>query len=626
MSKFVIQSEVILALMQQHYKANHKSRQDHSAEIASSITITVAYRVEHIVRNVSHSVSLAQYFNSTQISTSQTLARIANAVHAEHTSRLCMTHLPSRHLKYPKRSLSLEHAQPHHTESSPQLSAASRVTGLYNGELAETPSHGDNPVTSLIVLRDTGVEKRVYVAAPETGYSRENPPTSGFVRHSSPMRKSGNLPDPARVGSQDLPDPARVGSQDLPDPARVGSQDLPDPARVGSQDLPDPARVGSQDLPDPARVGSQDLPDPARVGSQDLPDPARVGSQAEAKSKTPGINLTSGRSLWVPWLGGMEERRMKGNGDENQRGRKVRGHSAVFRRNEIFTCFLHGKKIMCLGNFDPEAGPISSRRTTRLPPRQTGSRSRIFTSGNRDRRCRWSAGFLGDLPSPPPQPCSPLLLHTHLNTPASALKISMLRAAQIFPRSTSFELPVMPALQIHEHLRVQGQEARERYGRQLHARLAPHRSYAQGVQCFRRNAVLYQLDLTLDYRDTRIRANNDFTENVSVHRADEGETRKPRRPAASYGTIATCENAGVTQPGIESGAPWWEASGLTTQPPRPQVVYVFRIVRVSEFPLHIVRARSGDQDGYVLRRNSCAETYRFPATNKTPPHHMLTSP
>ncbi|KAJ8874947.1 hypothetical protein PR048_022837 [Dryococelus australis] len=36
---------------------------------------------------------------------------------------------------------------------------------------------------------------------------------------------------------------------------------------------------------------------------------------------------------------------------------------------------------------------------------------------------------------------------------------------------------------------VQGQEARERYGLQLHARLAPRRSYAQGVQCFRPNAV-----------------------------------------------------------------------------------------------------------------------------------------
>ncbi|KAJ8878261.1 hypothetical protein PR048_018838 [Dryococelus australis] len=40
------------------------------------------------------------------------------------------------------------------------------------------------------------------------------------------------------------------------------------------------------------------------------------------------------------------------------------------------------------------------------------------------------------------------------------------------------------------YLRVQGEEARERYGRHLHACLAPHRSYEQGVQCFRRNALL----------------------------------------------------------------------------------------------------------------------------------------
>ncbi|KAJ8872167.1 hypothetical protein PR048_025769 [Dryococelus australis] len=44
-------------------------------------------------------------------------------------------------------------------------------------------------------------------------------------------------------------------------------------------------------------------------------------------------------------------------------------------------------------------------------------------------------------------------------------------------------------------LRIQGQEAREQYGRQLHARIAPHRSYAQGVQSFRRDAVVCKLDL-----------------------------------------------------------------------------------------------------------------------------------
>ncbi|KAJ8874278.1 hypothetical protein PR048_025122 [Dryococelus australis] len=38
---------------------------------------------------------------------------------------------------------------------------------------------------------------------------------------------------------------------------------------------------------------------------------------------------------------------------------------------------------------------------------------------------------------------------------------------------------------------------------------------------------------------------------------------KTHRPAVSSGTIPTCENPGVTRPGIESVSPWWEASMLT---------------------------------------------------------------
>ncbi|KAJ8867307.1 hypothetical protein PR048_031108 [Dryococelus australis] len=41
----------------------------------------------------------------------------------------------------------------------------------------------------------------------------------------------------------------------------------------------------------------------------------------------------------------------------------------------------------------------------------------------------------------------------------------------------------------------QGQEARERYGRHSRSRLVPHRSYAQGVQCFRPNALPCKPDL-----------------------------------------------------------------------------------------------------------------------------------
>ncbi|KAJ8881496.1 hypothetical protein PR048_017977 [Dryococelus australis] len=42
---------------------------------------------------------------------------------------------------------------------------------------------------------------------------------------------------------------------------------------------------------------------------------------------------------------------------------------------------------------------------------------------------------------------------------------------------------------------------------------------------------------------------------------------KTRLPAASSGTIPTCENSGVTRPGIEPGSPRWKASRLTAQSP-----------------------------------------------------------
>ncbi|KAJ8868296.1 hypothetical protein PR048_029812 [Dryococelus australis] len=53
----------------------------------------------------------------------------------------------------------------------------------------------------------------------------------------------------------------------------------------------------------------------------------------------------------------------------------------------------------------------------------------IFARGNRAERCRWSAGFLGDIPFPPP-------LHSgavpySLLSPSSALKTSLLRTSQI---------------------------------------------------------------------------------------------------------------------------------------------------------------------------------------------------
>ncbi|KAJ8871904.1 hypothetical protein PR048_028244 [Dryococelus australis] len=93
--------------------------------------------------------------------------------------------------------------------------------------------------------------------------------------------------------------------------------------------------------------------------------------------------------------------------------------------------------------------------------------------------------------------------------------------------------------------RVQGREARDRYGRQYHALVAPHRSYVQGAQCFLRDTVLCKLDLqqwsfitcdespqiklrpTFIYRDMRIRANNYSTKNAQLHPTLQGHVRLP---------------------------------------------------------------------------------------------------
>ncbi|KAJ8890111.1 hypothetical protein PR048_009618 [Dryococelus australis] len=76
---------------------------------------------------------------------------------------------------------------------------------------------------------------------------------------------------------------------------------------------------------------------------------------------------------------------------------------------------------------------LSKRLARPLPTKanlvQSRPGHRIFASGNRAGRCRWSAGFLGDIPFPTP-------LHSSaapysLQSPSSALKTSLLRAAQI---------------------------------------------------------------------------------------------------------------------------------------------------------------------------------------------------
>ncbi|KAJ8875284.1 hypothetical protein PR048_023179 [Dryococelus australis] len=79
----------------------------------------------------------------------------------------------------------------------------------------------------------------------------------------------------------------------------------------------------------------------------------------------------------------------------------------------------------------PQAGPRwCSGQTTLHHLREPGSipggvLPRIFACGNRSRRCRWSVGSLRDLPFTPSLP------HTHITSPPSSFKTSMLKAVKI---------------------------------------------------------------------------------------------------------------------------------------------------------------------------------------------------
>ncbi|KAJ8878009.1 hypothetical protein PR048_022472 [Dryococelus australis] len=155
-----------------------------------------------------------------------------------------------------------------------------------------------------------------------------------------------------------------------------------------------------------------------------------------------------------------------------------------------------------------------------------------------------------------------------------------------FPFSPAFAYRCLVAIYLETALKswmdppwephVQGQEARERYGRQLHARLAPHRSYAQDVQCSlsldrHMNKVMMPLAML------NIHKSEEYTAWIQVDiKQGSGKCsfcqipEKTRRLATSTGTIYTCENPGVTPPGIEPGSPRWEASRVTTIQPHTE--------------------------------------------------------
>ncbi|KAJ8883042.1 hypothetical protein PR048_014881 [Dryococelus australis] len=63
-----------------------------------------------------------------------------------------------------------------------------------------------------------------------------------------------------------------------------------------------------------------------------------------------------------------------------------------------------------------------------------------------------------------------------------------------------------------------------------------------------------------------------YQNQATPHHGTRGKREIPEKsgpPATSSGTIPTCENLGVTRPGIGPGSPWCEVIRLTAQPPRP---------------------------------------------------------
>ncbi|KAJ8888357.1 hypothetical protein PR048_007847 [Dryococelus australis] len=147
-------------------------------------------------------------------------------------------------------------------------------------------------------------------------------------------------------------------------------------------------------------------------------------------------------------------------------------------------------------------------------PGLTGGRvaPRIFARGNRPGRCCRSAGFLGDIPFPPAL-ASPAL-NTSIIGPSGVVDLT---AAET----------IIFLLQWRRKLRV--------------------------------NSALF-VPQTRGYRKHPMKV---IELGMEQRRNERAWGTGDRRPSASSGTIPTCENPGVTRPGIEPGSPWWEASGLT---------------------------------------------------------------
>ncbi|KAJ8865958.1 hypothetical protein PR048_033482 [Dryococelus australis] len=167
--------------------------------------------------------------------------------------------------------------------------------------------------------------------------------------------------------------------------------------------------------------------------------------------------------------------------------------------------------------------------------------------------CRWSAGFLGDLPFPPPShsgaaPFSlyftligsqdlDVKIHPNLSTRIAAFTYGTFSG---YPGNSGACLQLFCAFEASKRVSFKVDSC------SLNTRLVASKCKALQLACC----------LSVRRRRKERRRKREIPE-------------KTRRPTASSGTIPTCENQGVARPGIKPGSSWWEASTLTAQAPWP---------------------------------------------------------
>ncbi|KAJ8878304.1 hypothetical protein PR048_018881 [Dryococelus australis] len=293
--------------------------------------------------------------------------------------------------------------------------------------------------------------------------------------------------------------------------------------------------------------------------------------------------------------------------------------------------------------------------TARLPPRRIWfdyrrGRLRISACGNRAGRCRWSAGFFGDLPLHPPHNSGAAPYSPHF-TLISSQDLDVKNQPNLFTHSNNNSTGIL-RVSPEEVSEVQGKQGK---GRRVHIvgrRGNKHSSYwsigclkgggvlastrhrSGGGRVFQFSEGLFAQPIPFLQREQRgchpspplkpfssaglwrsemftvtpgwraapliprRRATNQFRprDKRYVRLARKRNIpEKSRWPATSSGTIATCEGP-VTRPGIEPGSPWWEAGRLIAQPLSPQLtpaLYLVDTHRCFEGPLWVKRGEYG---------------------------------